>query len=359
MGSKEPVARHVVHPATSGTDRVHAWQEASGEPFFIWGSGSAGAGGFFFRQIKREFSNWLEKTRDASLTIYHDGMAADALGPLDSSDNKVLLLHGWSPRWEKNFEWMLRCTGKVLVGDPCLKRVVRDKFPWIPDKYIQSIVDPCLPAAMPEGGTGAGNRTGIWLHGLKWRRFGNRLRSIVDHWSEPAGQLEIVATGKAPSWSKKPFVRWSPDMPFHFALMRLYTWDSCLLLNDYSLDQPWLMRALQLGCFPIVPEGSAHALNPAWGEDSAPKPYEWGDIDAAIGLVGQWRNKREGLRHQFQAWTQSVVSRHDPARFAPEWKFAKEQLLQSRPPKLRPRKAAGGFIPVAWYERVQRLRAGL
>ena len=359
MESKDPVARHVFHPATSGTDRLHAWQEATGEPFFVWGTGATGANGLFFRQIKREFRNWLQKTRDAALTVDHDCMAADALWPLDRFDNKVLLQHGWFQRWEKNFEWMLRCTGKVLVGDPLLKCGVRDKFPWIPEKYIQSVMDPCFPSAMPEGGTGAKNRTGIWLHGLKWRRFGNRLRSIVDHWNEQAGELEILATGKAPSWAQKPFVHWSADMPVHFALMRIYTWDSCLLLNDYSLDQPWLMRALQLGCFPVVPEGSAHGLNPAWGEDSAPKPYEWGDIKGAMDLIQQWRKKRDSLHQPFQAWTESVVNRHDPARFAPEWKLAKEQLLQSRPPKLRPRRATGGFIPVAWYERVQRLRAGL
>lgn len=359
MVNDKPIARHVFHPATSGTDRLHAWQQATDEPFFVWGNGSGGADHFFFGPVKRAFREWLGKTRGARLTVYHDGVGADALGPLDTCENKVLLTHTWFPRWEKNFEWMLRCTGKVIVPGHGLAGVVREKFPWIPARYIHPITSPCLRGDPPEGGSGAARRTGIWLHGSKWKRCGNRLRSIVDRWNEDAGELEIITSGKAPAWSQKPFVIWSTELPFHFALMRLYTWDSCLLLNDFSLDQPWLVRALELGCFPIVPEGSNLVLNAGWREESAPQPYEWGDIEAARELLNQWRQSRDELEIRFNEWAEKLVARHDPARFPGEWEAVKDQVLQSRPPRLRARRPAGSTVPVAWYERVQRLRAGM
>ncbi len=337
---------------------MHAWQEATGESFFVWGRNSGSVDNLWFATVKHAYRAWLDKTSHAKMTIYHDGLGADALGPLDPSENKVLMLHNWFPRWEKNFDWMLRCTGKVAVGDPSLMNALRGKFAWIPERYIHALPGPRLQGEPGEGGTGAKQRTGIWLHGCRWRRFGNRLRSIVDRWPPEVGELEIIASGRRPAWSNKPFVKWSADLPMQFALMRIHTWDSCLLLNDFAFDQPWLLLALERGCFPLIPEGSGITSANIWREESAPQRYEWGDMDSATGLLRQWREQKSELEKPFKSWIQQVLDKHDTGKFADTWDSVKTGFLQSRSPKLRLRKPVGNLVPVAWYERVQRLRSG-
>ena len=354
-------ARHVFHPATSGWDRVHAWQEATAEPVFVWGRNSGASDGLFFQSVKRDYRKWLEATSSAPITVYHDGVGVDALGPLDPNAHKVLYQHCWFPRWERNFEWTIRCTGKVLVGHESFIGNIRQKYGWIPERFIQSSKEPDLKmTGTGNEGTGAKARTGIWLHGRPWRRSGNRLRAIVDRWPAEAGQLEIVVSGAGrPGWSKKDHVVWSANRPMEFALHRLHTWDSTLLLNDYALDSPWLKIAMGMDCFPMIPDGEAPTRTPEWLADSAPQTYPWGDTPAAVKLLKGWRTEREDLLGNFREWVQGLdgISRGD-ADFTSSWAQAKSNILDQRSPQLRSRRALGGWQPVAWYERIQRLRAG-
>ena len=361
MASEELQARHVFHAPTTGWDRIHAWQETAREPVFVWGTGSGHNEGRFFSSVKRAFRLWLEATNGASITIYHDGAGVDALGALDDCPHKILFLHHWFSRWERNFEWAIRCSGKVLVGHPDHIGKLRQRFGWIPERFIQAIPQPVLQMApSPSEGGGAKQRTGIWLHGRPWRRHGNRLRAIIDRWPADAGQLEIISSGKGcPSWAKKDHITWSTNLPLEFALYRLHTWDSTLLINDYSLDAPWLMAALGLDCFPLIPEGDGISRNSGWNLDSAPRPYPWGDIPAVIDLLANWRNEKDKLLGDFRSWVDTIQEQQLPGDgFPAEWNQVKGSILGQRAPNLRPRKAISSWQPVAWYERIQRLRAG-
>jgi hypothetical protein len=361
MASKELCARHVFHAETSGTDRIDAWREATGEPVFVWGSHSNQADGVFFGSVKSAFRSWLQETNNADLTIYHDGAGVDALGPLDPTPDKVLFLHQLFPRWERHFEWMIRCTGRILLGNPEMVEVLRDRFAWIPSKYVNWIGSPGLTdGLLTQGeGTGAKRRTGIWLHGKPWKRFGNRLRSVIDRWSPESGQLEIIASGKrVPRWANREWIRWSANLPLEFALLRLHTWDSTLLLNDYNLDAPWLMKALGLGCFPIIPDGGSLTRRGPWMQAFAPRGYEWGDTHSAMELLTQWRSNRDSLSGDFTAWTKQLLAERDEG-FSTRWAHVKAELLAHRAPAIRPRKAVRPWFPVGLYERVQRMRSGL
>jgi hypothetical protein len=317
--------------------------------------------GRFFKSVKRDFRLWLEATKGAALTVYHDGAGVDAFGAMDNGPYKVLFLHHWYPRWERNFDWTIRCTGKVLVGHPDQVAKVRQRFAWIPERFINTVPQPGLALAKPgEEGGGAKLRTGIWLHGRPWRRSGNRLRSIIDHWPADAGQLEIICSGKGcPSWARKDHVTWSPDLPLEFALFRLHTWDSTLLLNDYSLDAPWLMAALALDCFPLVPEGEGASRHSGWELDSAPRPYPWGDVPAAIKLLHGWRKEKDDLMDDFRSWARGIHGHQQvDAGFSSAWRGVKAAIVEQRSANLRQRKPVPGWQPVGWYERIQRLRAG-
>jgi hypothetical protein len=206
----------------------------------------------------------------------------------------------------------------------------------------------------------AKQRTGIWLHGKRWRPYGNRLRAILDRWPDDAGELEIITEGgAAPRWSRKPAFIWNTGMPFEFALQRIFTWDSTLLLNDFTLDSPWLLRALALRCFPLVPDGESPARSGPWRDDSAPRPYEWGDTADAVRLLGEWRAAKDSLLPEFAKWADSVLSHHPASEDFPEqWNACKAHFLDQRVPKLRKRRPISSVHPVGWYERVQRLRAG-
>ena len=361
MASKEVQARHVFHAPTAGWDRIHAWQEATGEPAFVWGRDGGHSQGRFFRTVKGDFRLWLEATKALPITVYHDGAGVDAMGALDANAHKLLFMHHWTPRWERQFDWNIRFTGRLLVSHDAQIQAVRQRFGWIPERFILPVPQPMLQKEEAKSeGSGPGQRTGIWLHGLPWRRFGNRLRSIIDRWPAEAGQLEIIASGKGrPAWSKKDHVVWSGELPFQFALFRLHTWDSTLLLQDYTLDSPWLLEALERGCFPLVPDGDGLARMGGWSDDSAPRPYPWGDVPAAIELLQQWRRDKETLLPDFLKWRDSLLARHrSGGSFISTWNGTKATILEQRAPKLRRAKAIANWQPIGWYERIQRLRAG-
>lgn len=249
-----------------------------------------------------------------------------------------------------------------MVGHPDLIGILRESFEWIPERFIQAVPSPLLsglaedrrpPESLPP-------RMGIWLHGKRWRRDGNRLRSLVDRWPQEAGQLEIITAGKGrPRWSRQDFVVWNTDLPMECALHRIPTWDSLLLLNDFTLDAPWLLRALQLGCFPLIPEGESPAHAAEWDSLSAPQPYAWGDPQAALDLLNQWRSAGPEVREAFADWKARLFKGHPEGReFRENWRAVKDQVAEQRAPRLRRRRAVSSFYPVAWYERLFRLRAG-
>ena len=346
-------ARHVFHEVTSQPDTITAWIEACAEPSFTWGSSSAHS----FRSVKRDFNRWLQDTKDIQLTIYHDGAGADALGGADPSSHKVFFLHHWYPRWKGYVEWMIRHTGKLLVSSSAEIDRIKDEIPWIPRKHIHQINSPGLHSTLAGGqGSGAKMRTGIWLHGQSWKTYGNRLRGIVDRWTEDLGELEIIAEGnKQPSWSKKNKVIWSKNLPLEFALMRLHTWDSTLLINNYNLDRPWLKEAVRLECFPLVPDAGDGLNVSSWKDEAAPKPYPWGDIPAAISLLKEWRKSRQENLPSFQQWCKS----HGLATFSPqEWNTVKKEIISGHAPKLIRHKPVSNWTFLKWYERILRLRCG-
>ncbi len=354
-----PIARHVYHVPTSGSDRLHALMERTGEPFFVWGRSSGQVEGYWFASVKRAFRKWLQATASAEVTVYHDGVGSDALGPMDPCPRKLLFMHHWFPRWERSFEWMLRCTGEVAVSDRALADLLHQRFSWIPRKYVHDAAPVALePARIGEGATGPGQRTGIWLHGRLWKSHGNRLRSIIDRWQAFAGELEIICSGRnAPRWGRDESIKWSLDLPLEFALHRLHTWDSTLLLNDYSLDAPWLLRALELGIFPLIPEGKGLTRQGPWKAASAPRGYPWGEVPAAMELLQEWRSQRDDLERDFRQWVLAV--RAPAEQFDTRWKEVHSRMLEHRPPRLRSRKAISSAFPVGLYERVLRLRVGV
>lgn len=356
-------ARHVFHSPRTGWDRVHAWREATQEPIFVWGRHSGAEDSRLFGAVKKAFAEWIEATGgDAAMTVYHDGFGSDAFGPLDPAPHKLLFMHHWYPNWQRHFERHLRCTGKVLVGDPQIAGTLREQCRWIPERFISEVPQPQLSSQgeLLVRPSDAKKRTGIWLHGKQWRPYGNRLRAILDRWPEQTGEVEIITEGSGPPrWARNSWVIWNSGLPLEFALHRIFTWDSTLLLNDFSLDSPWLLRALALRCFPLIPDGDSPARCGSWRADSAPQPYEWGTTGKAVELLLEWRNARESLLPQFEQWVASVLSAHPRGHdFKDRWNACKQHFLDQRVPKLRQRKPIASVQPVGWYERIQRLRAG-
>lgn len=356
MEISKPIVRHVFHLPTSGEDRVQAWQACSQDPLFVWGASAERRVWSLFGGVKRRFRQWCKASSAASLTIYHDGAGVDLLGPLDGAPHKVLFLSTWYPRWPALIDWNIRCTGKLLVGDPDQLARVREHFAWIPERYTAWMAGPRLPPLnRAPGGKGPMQRLGIWLHGESWHQHGNRLRAWVDRWDPADGQVEVIASGRGqPAWARKPWLIWNIDLPLDFALQRLATWDSTLLLQNYALDRPWLQCALALGCFPLVPADEATPLPGRWHETGAPAAYPWGDLNAARSLLLSWREGRTGLAASFENWASGA---EEP--FLPRWHDVCRQLMQARPPALKRKRAGPGWLPVRWVERLQRLRAGL
>jgi len=353
-----------MHAPSAGWDRVLAWQEATGDPVFIWGKGSAMNEGVFFGKIRAAFTDWIGKTGGGeAVSVYHDGMGAEALGALDPSPCKVYGHHQWFPNWERHFEWQLRATGLVVPESPYAKACLREHFEWIPERFLVPVPPPRMPIPekMEPPGAEKRARTGIWLQGKSWRRYGNRLRSFADRWSESSGQLEIICEGgRKPAWANRDEIVWSAGLPFELARYRMYTWDSVLLLDDYSLASPWFLQALSLDCFPLVPDGQSPAVKGAWDGEAAPRPYPWGDPKAAISLLEEWRRKRDVLFSNYTSWREELLTGYPLASaFRPLWEEALQSLTALRPPRLRKRKPLSRWFPLAWYERLQRMRTGL
>jgi hypothetical protein len=363
MASTETQARHVFHAPSTGLDRIHAWREATGEPAFIWGRHSGMHEARFFGSIRKAFSDWVTGTGGtAVITIYHDGIGADALGPLDPAAHKVFACHHWYPRWQNHFEWQLRCTGKVLVGDPELGRAIRERFAWIPERFIQAIPQPFLtgPAEASQRSSETPRRTGIWLHGKRWRRYGNRLRSIVDRWLPEVGELEIITEGGGPpGWARRGNIIWNTGMPLEFALYRLYTWDSIFLLNDYALDAPWLLRALTLDCFPLVPDGDSPAIGGAWQRIRLPAPMHGAMRPAPSTCWANGGNRRRTCwrisMNGETAFLRPCIRIKLSGRIGPP---AKPRSLISGHPSCATASRWRAGCRIGWYERVIRLRTG-
>jgi hypothetical protein len=94
-------------------------------------------------------------------------------------------------------------------------------------------------------------------------------------------------------------------------------------------------------------------------EESAPQPYAWGDLHSAVNLLQQWRKEKDTLLPSFQEWVRSLDFMLDRSRsFKAEWRPIKQQFAEQRSPRLRKRRPYASWYPVAWFERVQRLRAG-
>lgn len=319
--------------------------------------------GICFGRLRRSFRRWIGKTGDAApVTVYHDGMGAEALGALDTSPNKVYAFHQWFPNWERHFEWQLRATGLVVSENVQAQATLRERFAWIPERFIVPLSPPRLPLPekMAPHGEKERHRTGIWLQGKPWRRHGNRLRSLADRWGDASGQLEIVCEGaRKPAWAEHEKVVWSAGLPFELALYRLFTWDSVLLLDDYSLASPWFLQALALDCFPLVPDGESPARAGIWKDEAAPRPYAWGDPKSAIALLEEWRARRKDLFPAFRAWRDQLLEAYPlTSEFTLAWAETLRSLKELRPPRLRQRKPLAGWFPLAWYERVLRMRTG-
>ncbi len=354
--------RHVFHLPGCGQDMAAAWRAATGEPVFVWGRAAGAVTGLTFGPVRRAFAAWLRESAQAGLTVYHDGAGADALGPLDPAAHKVLFLHRWTPRWESCVEWFVRCTGKVLTGHAEGAAVLHQRFPWIPERFIGAVPEPPLAEAVvpPPARTGL-PRTGIWLHGRDWRNHGNRLRSIADHWGPRLGELEMIVHGNGhPAWARRHGILWSRGLPLDAALGRLDQWDSVLVLDDFALDAPWLVRALARGCFPLVPAGDNPARPAAWSAPDAPAPYPWGDAGAALDRLRQWRAADAATRARFQDWCGPFAETDARLReFRSAWAAVKERFASQHPVRLRRRRPAPVWYPLGWYERILRLRQGL
>jgi hypothetical protein len=349
-------ARHVIHVPTSGEDRARAYAAICREPVFRWG-GSIGPSPLL-GGVKAAFRSWLQESGDAVLTVYHDGVGADVLAPLDPCERKILFQHCWPPGWQRSFDLFIRGTGKVLVEDPIAYERIRAVFGWIPERYLKELAPIRLPPTETSGGEDQDRVTGIWLQDRSWRRFGNRLRSIADRWTQDLGRLEfIVASGGPPSWARKQGLRWHSDLEFEKARRRATRWQSVFLLNDEDLLAPWLLDAIAAGAFPLVPD-SGRAITPSlWMEDAAPNPYPWGDIPAALERLQQWQNTGPTERASFHAWTAKFPPSCSEGWLHEGWLPALELFAGQRPPRLRNRRPWCSLYPLRWYERLLRLRS--
>lgn len=351
-------ARHVMHGPTAGEDRIRAWEAATGEPVFVWGSGwSAGR---TTGAVRRSFRGWLKETGEAGLTVYHDGPGADFLGTWDSCERKVLFLHSWPPRWERAFDYYIRCSGKVITGSEAGRGLVRGQFGWIPERYLAVVPEPSGNAMGSCGKREHGRRCGIWLRGRNWRPLGNRLRALVDRWEEADGDLEIlVGSGSVPRWARKAGVRWCAGESLASALERVDQWDSVLLLQDFDLEAPWILRALAGGSFAVVPDGEGREAFGNWQAEAAPRPYAWGDAAAALERLREWRSADEAERAIYRHWAAETVAGREPNKWrAQSWQPVVRTFTEQRAPRLRRRRGGARWVPVFWVERLQRLRSG-
>lgn len=350
-----------MHGPTVGEDRVRAWSAATGERVFVWGSGWGN--GRTVGAVRRAFGKWQREEEAGGMTIYHDGVGADFLGALDTSRQKIYAVHSRPPRWERAFDFFIRCTGKVMTGSDAGKALLRERFGWIPERYIAVVAPPVWSGReqkrTDEEGT-EGKRCGIWLRGGNWRVLGNRLRALVDRWGETDGELEImVGGGKQPKWAKRPGVRWRSGLEVEAAMERLGRWEGVLLWQDFDLEAPWLLAALARGAYVMVPEGEGRAAVSGWEAESAPRPYAWGDAGGALERWREWQTAEAAVKMAYREWGKRQVERSEGDWVGREWSPSVERLMAQRVPRLSRRRGGAGWVPVWWYERVLRLRSGI
>lgn len=355
MSGTKIQARHVFQGEWGAAER-EVWAAATGEPSFHWGHGS-GRWRWVCGEQKR-FAGWVETHGGSeALTFYHDGAGADVLGAWDPSPHKVLLMHRWPPRWERYVDWYLRHTGRLAVGSAALREAVQERFAWIPERYLglfptaRLAETPC-PAHLER-------RTLVWLWGQPWRACGNRLRAALEMWgSKGQAVLVVGGEGRRPLWAKGPGVTWESGLSFGEALAHAGTCDSVLMLNDFALQAPWIHDWVHGGLFLLVPDGGSPSRSGEWVEESAPRSYEWGNMEAAMALLLSWRSASAEERAAYRDWAGRAAQGESGALFEAEWERFKSGLWHQRAPKLGRLKARPSCFPVAWYRRIDRLRCG-
>lgn len=356
MSGTKIQARHVFQGESGAAER-EIWSAATGEPCFHWGHGSGG-----WRWVcgeQKRFAEWVEAHGGSeALTFFHDGAGADVLGAWDPSPHKVLLMHRWTPRWERYIDWHLRYTGRLAVASAALREGLLERFAWIPGRYVAVFPSP-IPAMtiFPEP---LEKQTLIWLWGQAWKASGNRLRAALDVWGSHGEAVVVVVGGEGgrPTWAAGPRVTWESGLSFRDALARAGTCDSVLMMNDFGMQAPWIMDWIRHGLFFLAPDGESPSRTGPWVDESAPRPYEWGNMEAAMALLQSWRDAPEGERLAYRQWAERAVRTEAAVSFEAQWDAFKESLWHQRAPKLGNRKAHRRMFPVAWYKRIDRLRRG-
>jgi hypothetical protein len=353
MSDTKIQARHVFE-GSQGTNTAPYWEQVTGEPCFVWGAAERKI--IPLRSVQLAFREWIaENGGQRALTFYHNGAGADFLGPWDQGMGKVLLMDYWPVRWERYLDWQLRYTGRLVVPEPYLKEAVNEKFPWIPERFIQCY--PSLPVA--SGGKSViEERTAIWLNGNAWKASESRLRAFIDLCGKNGMQTLVLAENvNRPKWAQSPMVEWFNGSQ-QAALDRANCCDTIFLLNDFALNALWLRQLLAAGVFPLVPAGDAPGRRGPWSETAAPRPYAWGDAVDAVRRLKEWRQATEADKTAYAQWVSRAIGPCLAEDFKNRWEAFKAGLLNQRVPRLREFKARLSWTPLFWYQRVDRLRRG-
>lgn len=355
MSGTKIQARHVFQGESGAAER-EVWGEATGEPCFHWG-GNREASWRSIAAVQSRFTEWVEAHGGAeALTFYHDGAGADVLAAWDPSPHKVLAMHRWPPRWERYCDWHIRYTGRLAVAGQDLREAVRERFAWIPERYVHVFPTPEATETPRERFQ---RKTLIWLWGQSWKACGNRLRAALDHWGGQ-GQAVLIIGGEGahPAWAAGSLVEWQSGLTFRDALEQASTCDSVLLLSDFALQAPWLKAWVRRGMFVLLPDGDSPSRCGEWLDASAPRPYDWGDMEAAIVLLQSWRSATERERSAYREWAERSLSLGERNDFWSEWEHFKATLWHQKAPRIGIHKARRSLVPVGWYNRVDRLRRG-
>lgn len=354
MSNKKLQARHVFQGGVD-EDSAELWREATGEPCFVWG---VGRGSKSLMSVQGAFCEWLRHPNtSADLTLYHNGAGTDFLSPWDPAPHKVLMLDRWPSRWERYLDWHLRYTGRVAVPNKSLQEAVKERFRWIPDRYVHVFPTPSV-STLRVPPLGRSERTVIRLSEEGWRGYKSRLKALSKVWSEGGYSLLILLpAGAKANWShEKVEVRSgvAPSDAWRTAL----SCDSVLVLNDFELDTPWVTSLLRSGLFPLFPEGESPARSGGWLEAGAPEGYSWGDPLSALERLKAWRERAVSESRTYASWVERTFS--DPAGndFQRAWQDLKARVIEQRAPKLRDWKAKRRWMPLNWYRRIDRLRRG-